>query len=97
MDCGILLPQKGQPARVGMIEREEAAPPEYLDLYEMDGDGVFIMRSCAPVFVARFLGEFEVAVEAWRVGDDLSAMGWCYYTCEAYDELVALNARWSED
>ena len=83
-------------ARVGMIGREEAAPPEYLDFYEVDGDGVFIMHTCAPVFVARFVGEFEIDIEAWRACDDLSAMGWCYYTCEAYDELVALNARRSE-
>lgn len=83
-------------ARVGMIGREEADPPEYLDFFEVDGAAAFIMRTCAPVFVARFLGEFELAVEAWRACDDLSAMGWYYYTSEAYDELIALDARWAE-
>jgi hypothetical protein len=83
-------------ARVGMISREDSTPPEYLDFYELDRDGVYIMRTCAPAFVAKYVGNYAIEVLAWRGGDDLPAMGWFYYTDEAYDELVTLNSRRAE-
>lgn len=80
-----------------MIDHQEAAPPKYIDFYVLGGDGIFIMRTAAPAFVAQFVGSYDIEVLAFRGGEDLLAMGWCYYTCEAFDELLALNARWPKD
>jgi len=77
---------------VTMIEQGDLGVPEYLDFYELDGDGIFIMRMSEPVFVAEYDGRDWINVGSFRFRTDLSCEGWAYYITEAYEELESLNA-----
>lgn len=78
--------------QVTMIEQGGLDVPEYLDFYELDSDGLFIMRMADPIFVAEYDGSDWINVIADRSRTDLSCEAWAYYITEAYEELESLNA-----
>ncbi len=74
------------------MEQNEVNTPEYLDFYDFDGDGIWIMRTTEPVFIAEYDGADWIEPGPSRCRIDLSCEGWAYFFIEAYEELHELNA-----
>jgi hypothetical protein len=77
---------------VTLLEQVEEEVPEYLDFYELDGDGISIMRTSEPVFIAPYDGDDWITEGPFRFRNDISGEGWAYFYTEAYEELHELNA-----
>lgn len=77
---------------VTVVEQAGEEVPEYVDFYELDGDGVSIMHTADPVFIAEHDHKNWLVPGNFRCRIDLSAEGWAYFFMEAYEELVTLNA-----
>lgn len=76
---------------ITVLEQSDEDVPEYIDFYELDGDGISIMRTAEPVFLADFDGQNWITPGAFRFRIDISAEGWAYFFTEAYEELHELN------
>jgi hypothetical protein len=78
--------------QVSVVEQTKEAPLEYMDFYELDSDGISIMHTSEPVFIAEYDGDNWIIPGPFRCRIDISAEGWAYFFTEAFEELRELNA-----